>query len=77
MACKECEEMEKLSKEEPVRSWNALPKITEEEVPDDLELICGSDEQMRSWRYPLAYLINRISALEKEVSELKGEKHGK
>ena len=77
MACKDCEEMEKLSKEPPVRAWTALPKIDIEKIPDDLDFICGSDEEMLSWRFPLAYLLDRIKTLEKEVANLKKGKNGK
>lgn len=40
-----------------VRSWTALPLIDVNNVPNDLDLICGSSEEFKSWRIPAAYFL--------------------
>ena len=40
-----------------VRSWTALPLIDVNNVPDDLDLICGSNTEYQSWRIPASYFL--------------------
>lgn len=76
MTCVNCKEGEE--KLPAVRSWTALPMIELEDMPKDLDLICGSDEKLQSWRLPLSYILERVDKLEKEVKKLKKElKDGK
>lgn len=65
-----------------VRSWTALPPIDVNDIPEDLDLICGSDKEMRSWRIPVSLLLEdlvlKINSLEKEIESLRKElKNGK
>lgn len=79
MACKDCEEKAKAALEEApaVQSWTALPLIDINNIPDDLDLLCGSDKELRSWRIPLSLILEEVSlkivSLEKEVAELRKE----
>jgi hypothetical protein len=58
MSCNNCHET---GEEKPaVRAWTALPVIDLENVPADLDLICGSDDQMQSWRIPLSYIVELV-----------------
>ena len=45
------------TKNTEVRSWTALPLLNVAEVPDDLDLICGSNEKFQSWRIPASYFL--------------------
>jgi len=38
-----------------VRSWTALPLLDVTNVPDDLDLIGGSNKEFQSWRIPATY----------------------
>ena len=38
-----------------VRSWTALPLLDVTNVPDDLDLIGGSNKEYQSWRIPASY----------------------
>ena len=40
-----------------VRSWTSLPLIDVTDVPEDLDLICGSNKEYRSWRIPASYFL--------------------
>lgn len=82
MACAECK---KLAEEqgETVLSWTALPMIDLENVPDDIDLICGSDKELKSWRIPASFFLKeiaknalRIEELEQEIQILKEKKNG-
>ena len=41
-----------------VRSWTSLPLIDVTDVPEDLDLICGSNEKYKSWRIPASYFLS-------------------
>lgn len=48
-----------------VRSWTELPLLRETNIPEDLDLIGGSNSEYKAWRIPLKYLnpagsINRV-----------------
>lgn len=45
------------TKETEVRHWTALPLINVNDVPEDLDLICGSNERYQSWRIPASYFL--------------------
>ena len=64
MACVNCKDK---------KTWTTLPKIDTKDMPSDLELVCGSDEKLQSWRMPLSYVLEKIDKLEKEVKKLKKE----
>lgn len=40
-----------------VRSWTSLPLLDVANIPDDLDLIGGSNSEYRSWRVPAAYFL--------------------
>lgn len=40
-----------------VRSWTELPLLDINNVPDDLDLIGGSNKEYQSWRIPASYFI--------------------
>lgn len=40
-----------------VRSWTALPLLDVTNVPDDLDLIGGSNKAYQSWRIPASYFL--------------------
>ena len=40
-----------------VRSWTALPLLDVTNVPDDLDLIGGSNKEYQSWRIPASYFM--------------------
>lgn len=40
-----------------VRSWTALPLLDVTNVPDDLDLIGGSNKEYQSWRIPASYFL--------------------
>lgn len=40
-----------------VRSWTSLPLIDTASLPDDLDLIGGSNKEYKSWRIPASYFI--------------------
>lgn len=76
MACKDCQQKD--GEIAPaVHSWTALPLIDVNNIPDDIDLICGSDKEMKSWRLPLSLVLEevtmRITTLEKEVESLRKE----
>lgn len=73
MACKECEEKSKTATTS-VQSWTVLPLVDINNVPDDIDLLCGSDKEMKSWRIPASYFLDKIKELEKEIQELKNGK---
>ena len=64
MACSDCGK-------KGLNSWTTLDKMDINNLPDDLELVCGSDEELKSGRIPLSYIVDRLKELEKEVGELK------
>lgn len=64
MACANCKDK---------KTWTTLPKIGTKDIPSDLELVCGSDKELQSWRMPLSYILEKIDKLEKEVEKLKKE----
>ena len=47
-----------------VRSWTELPLFNETNVPDDLDLIGGSNSEYKAWRIPLKY-VNPAGSLNK------------
>lgn len=57
MACEGCEE---IKNKEPVYTWSILPKIESDELPEDLEFICGSDKAHGSWKISLARIIEEV-----------------
>lgn len=67
MACKTCGQagrtsdnipkVEELSTKTTVRSWTSLPLYNEAVLPDDLDLIGGSNEQYKSWRIPVKMIL--------------------
>ena len=40
-----------------VRSWTSLPLLDVTKVPDDLDLIGGSNKEYQSWRIPASYFL--------------------
>lgn len=40
-----------------VRSWTALPLIDTANLPDDLDLIGGSNKEYKAWRIPASYFL--------------------
>lgn len=40
-----------------VRSWTSLPLLDVTRVPDDLDLIGGSNKEYQSWRIPATYFL--------------------
>ena len=40
-----------------VRSWTSLPLLDVTNVPDDLDLIGGSNKEYQSWRVPASYFL--------------------
>lgn len=40
-----------------VRSWTSLPLIDTASLPDDLDLIGGSNKEYKSWRIPASYFL--------------------
>lgn len=40
-----------------VRSWTSLPLIDTANLPDDLDLIGGSNKEYKSWRIPASYFL--------------------
>lgn len=40
-----------------VRSWTSLPLLDITDVPDDLDLIGGSNKEFQSWRVPASYFL--------------------
>lgn len=40
-----------------VRSWTALPLLDVTNVPEDLDLIGGSNKEYKSWRIPASYFL--------------------
>ena len=66
MACKTCGQTNNEPKLESVSNtkvvpWSALPEIDIDNVPDDLDLICGSNSEFRSWRIPATYFLGTSS----------------
>lgn len=69
MVCKSCggrakksannikAEVEEISTRTTVRSWTALPLYNEAVLPDDLDLIGGSNELYQSWRIPVKLIL--------------------
>lgn len=68
MGCKNCggarksvnhikAEVEEISTKTTVRSWTSLPLYNEAVLPDDLDLIGGSNEQYQSWRIPVKLIL--------------------
>lgn len=49
--------VEELSTKTTVRSWTSLPLYSESQLPDDLDLIGGSNEQYQSWRIPVKMIL--------------------
>lgn len=43
-----------------VRSWTSLPLLDVTNVPDDLDLIGGSDKEFQSWRVPASYFLGGV-----------------
>lgn len=41
-----------------VRSWTSLPLLDITNVPDDLDLIGGSNKEYQSWRIPASYFLS-------------------
>ena len=56
-ASKEEPKVEELSTRTTVRSWTSLPLYKEAQLPDDLDLIGGSNEQYHSWRIPVKMIL--------------------
>lgn len=54
---KEQPKVEELSTRTTVRSWTSLPLYNESVLPDDLDLIGGSNEQYQSWRIPVKMIL--------------------
>lgn len=50
-------EVEEISTRTTVRSWTALPLYNEAVLPDDLDLIGGSNELYQSWRIPVKLIL--------------------
>lgn len=50
-------EVEEISTKTTVRSWTALPLYNEAVLPDDLDLIGGSNELYQSWRIPVKLIL--------------------
>lgn len=42
-----------------VRSWTALPLLDVTNVPDDLDLLGGSNKEFQSWRIPASYFLGK------------------
>lgn len=40
-----------------VRSWTSLPLLDVTNIPDDLDLIGGSNKEYQSWRVPASYFL--------------------
>ena len=67
MGCKNCgqkktvshivPQVEEISTKTTVRSWTALPLYKDAVLPDDLDLIGGSNEQYQSWRIPVKMIL--------------------
>lgn len=68
MGCKNCgggrksvshikPEVEEISTHTTVRSWTSLPLYKDAVLPDDLDLIGGSNEQYQSWRIPVKMIL--------------------
>ena len=68
MGCKNCgganksvshikPEVEEISTRTTVRSWTSLPLYKDAVLPDDLDLIGGSNEQYQSWRIPVKMIL--------------------
>lgn len=74
MACEQCGKESDGNSTPAVQSWTVIPLIDLENVPDDLDFICGSDKELKSWRIPMSYLLDRIKKLEEEIQELKNGK---
>lgn len=58
-----------------VRSWTALPLLDETNVPEDLDLIGGSNSEYKAWRIPLRYInpsgsVNKVQYSVDDVTEL-------
>ncbi len=43
-----------------VRSWTSLPLLDVTNVPDDLDLIGGSNKEYQSWRVPASYFLGGV-----------------
>ena len=56
-ASKEIPKVEELSTKTTVRSWTSLPLYKEAVLPDDLDLIRGSNDQYQSWRIPVKMIL--------------------
>lgn len=57
-----------------VRSWTALPLLDVTNVPEDLDLIGGSNKEFKSWRIPATYFtggtLNTMKYSIAEASEI-------
>lgn len=64
MECEDCD-----------KSWTTLPKIDVNNIPDDLELVCGSDKELKTYRIYASTLLEdltlKINQLEQEIESLK------
>jgi len=53
-----------------VRSWTALPLLDVTNVPDDLDLIGGSNKEYQSWRIPASYFLGgTLSTMKYTIGE--------
>lgn len=43
-----------------IRSWTSLPLLDVTNVPDDLDLIGGSNKEYQSWRIPASYFLGGV-----------------
>lgn len=60
MACKECKEPKNIKLRDAKYAWSVLPEFDLDKIPDDLEVICGSNSVEGSWRIPLSRLIDEV-----------------
>lgn len=54
---KEAPKMETLTTTTTVRSWTTLPVYNEAVLPEDLDLIGGSNKEYQSWRIPVKMIL--------------------
>lgn len=57
-----------------VRSWTELPLFDDTNVPEDLDLIGGSNSEYKAWRIPLKY-VNPSGSLNRVQYNVSGEEN--
>ena len=61
-------------------SWTSLHALDIKYAPDDLEIICGSDKELKTWKVRVSDLLknmsDKIDNLEHDIELLRKEKHG-